>query len=53
MAETLPELKAELTFLEKRMSKVLQHPELKDSIVDYANRVAALRDKIKKLESQK
>jgi hypothetical protein len=31
MAETLQELKAELAFLEKRMSKIIQHPELEHS----------------------
>jgi hypothetical protein len=50
MAESLPELKAELAFLEKRMSKIVQHPEVAHTAVDYANQIAALREKIKKLE---
>ena len=53
MAETLQELKAELAFLEKRMSKIIQHPELEHTVVDYANKVAELREKIKKLEGKR
>jgi hypothetical protein len=49
MAETLQELKAELAFLEKRMSKIAQHPELAHTAVDYANKIAALREQIKAL----
>ena len=52
MAETLQELKAELAFLEKRMSKILQQPELGHTVVDYANKIAALREQIKKLEEK-
>src|ERR1700678_1256870 len=53
MAETISELKAELIFQEKRMSKIQQHPELGSSVVDCANKIAALREKIKKLENKK
>jgi hypothetical protein len=50
MGKTVSELKAELAFLEKRMSKIVQHPEVAHTAVDYANQIAALREKIKKLE---
>jgi hypothetical protein len=53
MAETLPEQKAELVFLERRMSRIQQHPELGHTAVDVANKIAALRETIKKLEGTK
>lgn len=53
MAETLAELKTELAFLERRMAKIQQHPELGKTAVDLANKIAALREKIKKLEGKK
>lgn len=53
MADTLSELKAELIFIEKRMSQIQQHPEMGRLAVDYANQVAALREKIKALEGKK
>jgi hypothetical protein len=52
MAETLEQLKAELAFLEKRVSKIVQHPELEHTVVDYANKIAALRQKIQELEGK-
>jgi uncharacterized protein involved in type VI secretion and phage assembly len=52
MAETLSELKAELAFLEKRMSKIVQHPEVAHTTADYANQTAALCEKIKKQEGE-
>jgi predicted nucleic acid-binding Zn-ribbon protein len=51
MTETLAELKARLDFLERRMSKVQQYSELEHSVVNYANEIAALREKIKKIEA--
>ena len=36
-------LKSELAFLEKRMSKIQQQPELERLAVDCANKIAALR----------
>jgi len=53
MAETLSEIKEELAFQERRMSKIQQHPELGESAVDCANKIAALREKIKKLQNKK
>jgi hypothetical protein len=53
MGETISELKAELLFQEKRMSRIQQHPELGHSAVDCANKIAELREKIKKVEDQK
>jgi hypothetical protein len=53
VGETLSELEAELLFQERRISKIQQHPELGHSTVDCANKIAGLREKIKKVEDQK
>lgn len=54
MADDVPlsELKSELAFLEKRMSKIQQQPEFGRLAVDCANQIAALREKIRALEGK-
>jgi hypothetical protein len=51
MAETLEE-KAELAFLEKRVSKIVQRPELGHTVVDYANKIVTPRQKLQELEGK-
>jgi hypothetical protein len=52
VSETLEELKSELIFLEKHMSRLQNEPELGRLAVDCANQIARTRDKIKKLQAR-
>jgi hypothetical protein len=51
MAETVAELKAQLVLLEKRLSRISQVPDMDQAVTECANRIAALREKIKKAEA--
>jgi hypothetical protein len=51
MAETIAELKAELVLLEKRLSRTSQVPDMDKAVTECANKIAALREKIKKAEA--
>ena len=46
----LAALKAELASLEKRLSQICQQPGMDNLAADFANHVAAVREKIKMLE---
>jgi hypothetical protein len=52
MAETLAELRNELAFLEKHLSRICQHPDMDKAVTEYANKIAAIREKIKKAEAE-
>jgi hypothetical protein len=52
MAETLAELKTELAILEKHLSRICQHPGMDEAVTDCANKIAILREKIKKVEAR-
>ena len=51
MGDTIAELKAELAMLEKHLSRISQIPNMDQSVLECANKVAALRAKIKKAEA--
>jgi hypothetical protein len=52
MAETLAELKNELVLLEKRLSRICQVSDMDRAVTECANKIAALRDKIKKADAE-
>jgi hypothetical protein len=49
--ETLEELKIELAVSEKRLSRISQHPDMGKEVIACANKIAALREKIKRVEA--
>jgi hypothetical protein len=51
MAETLEELKMELMILEKQMSRISQYPLMDKEVTECANKIAAVREKIKRAEA--
>jgi hypothetical protein len=51
MAETIEELKIHLVSLEKRLSRISQVPDMDQAVTECANKIAALREKIKKIEA--
>jgi hypothetical protein len=52
MAESIAELKNELVLLEKRLSRICQVPDMDQAVTECANKIAALREKIKKAEAE-
>jgi hypothetical protein len=51
MAETLAELKTDLALLEKHLSRICQHADMDKAVTECANKIAAIREKIKKAEA--
>jgi ppGpp synthetase/RelA/SpoT-type nucleotidyltranferase len=51
LAETLEELKIELMILEKQMSRISQHSRMDEAVTECANKIAAVREKIRKAHS--
>ena len=51
MAETLAELKTELVLLEKQLSRISQHADMDKAVLECANKIATIREKIKKSEA--
>jgi hypothetical protein len=51
MAETLAELKTEMVLLEKQLSRISQYEGMDKAVIECANKIAALREKIKKAET--
>jgi hypothetical protein len=51
MADTLAELKIELALLERQLSRIFQHPDMDKAVTEYANKIAAIKEKIKKAEA--
>jgi hypothetical protein len=51
MAETLADLKTALALLEKHLSRICQHPGMDKAVTECANKIAALREQIKKAET--
>ena len=51
MDEKLEELKTELLILEKQMSRISQHSFMDKAVTECANKIAAVREKIRKAES--
>jgi hypothetical protein len=51
MPKTLAELKIELALLEKHLSRICQYANMDKTVTECANKIAAIREQIKKAEA--